>query len=469
MTEDQKNKQLDVAGRFSKTEPVNESASIEESSEFSNTQLLHELQVNCEKVLLKTGSRCNVTQQLTHELQNHQVELEMQNRELREAQQKLEETRDRYAALYDYAPVGYFTLDKAGRVLEINLTGSTMLGIERAYLAGQPFITHVAEGDIHAFLQHLHDIFHTSGNIVTRLRIKVRGKEPCFVRLESSAVSGGEAGGTVMIDISQLKDAARHNLELLRENRQLTQSLFKVQEEERRHLARELHDELGQWLTAIFAEAKAIANSVSQDSAIYTGAQAISESVGKMHDAVHDLLHQLRPALLDMLGLADSLRELKKQWCSHHPETRCELVLEGEFGGLDETINITVYRIVQEALSNVGSHAHASRVQVRLTREQSEAPADNAPLLDMEDALFPSVLSVLPATDTLWLSVEDNGRGYNPDQQSGGLGLLGMRERVIAAGGEFTSRSAPGHGTHIDVRLPLKQPEQSERRRKSDA
>jgi len=407
--------------------------------------------------------------ELIADLQAHQVELEMQNYELKEAQQQLEESRDRYAALYDYAPVGYFTLDKAGRVLEINLTGSTMLEVERAHLVGQPFITRVAEGDIHAFLQHLHDIFHTSGNIVTRLRIKVHGKEPCFVRLESSAAAGGEIARTAMIDISQLKDAARRNLELLRENRLLTQSLFKLQEEERRHLARELHDEMGQWLTAIYAEAKAIANSVSQDSSIHTGAQAISDSIGKMHDVVHGLLYQLRPALLDMLGLADSLRELRKQWCSHHPETSCELVLEGEFEGLGETINITVYRIVQEALSNVGSHAHASRVQVWLTREQSEAPADNAPLLNMEDALFPIVLPVLPATDTLWLSVEDNGRGYNPDQQSGGLGLLGMRERVIAAGGEFTSRSAPGHGTHIDVRLPLKQPEQSERRRKSDA
>lgn len=385
--------------------------------------------------------------ELIADLQAHRVELEMQNYELRETQQQLEEARDRYAALYDYAPVGYFTLDKSGRVLEINLTGSTMLGVERAHLVGQPFITHVAEGDIHAFLQHLHDIFHTSGNIVTELRIKIRGGKACFVRLESSVVSGGEAGRTVMTDIDQFKDVARRNLELLRENRQLTQSMFKLQEEERRHLARELHDELGQWLTAIYAEAKAIANSVSPDSAIHAGAQAISDSVGKMHDVVHDLLHQLRPALLDMLGLADSLRELKKQWCAHHPQTSCELVLEGEFEGLGEMVNITIYRIVQEALNNIASHAHATRAQLRLSRKRDAT--------DM--------------TDTLWLSVEDNGRGYNPEQRLGGLGLLGMRERAIAAGGEFSSRSAPGHGTHIDVRLPLKQPEQSEKRRKSDA
>lgn len=385
--------------------------------------------------------------ELIADLQTHRVELEMQNYELREAQQQLEETRDRYATLYDYAPVGYFTLDKSGCVLEINLTGSAMLGVERAHLVGQPFITHVAEDDIHAFLQYLHDIFYTSGNIVTELRIKIRGGKARFVRLESSIVSGEEAGRTVMTDIDQFKDVARYDLELLRENRQLTQSMFKLQEEERRHLARELHDELGQWLTAIYAEAKAITNSVSPDSTIHAGAQAISDSVGKMHDVVHDLLHQLRPALLDMLGLADSLRELKKQWCSHHPETSCELVLEGEFEGLGEMVNITVYRIVQEALNNISSHAHATRAQLRLSRKRDAT--------DM--------------TDTLWLSVEDNGRGYNPEQQSGGLGLLGMRERAIAAGGEFSSRSAPGHGTHVDVRLPLKQPKRSEKRRKSDA
>ena len=410
--------------------------------------------------------------ELIADLQTYRTELEIQNRELREAQQQLEEVRDRYAALYDYAPVGYFTLDKTGRVLEINLTGCTMLGVERSHLVGQPFITHIAEGDIHAFLQHLHDIFHTAGNIITELRIKVHGGRSRFVRLESSLMQDGGAGRTVMTDIDQLKDAARRNLELLRENRQLTQSLFKVQEEERRHLARELHDELGQWLTAIYAEARAIANSVSKDSSIHAGAQAISDSVSKMHDVVHDLLHQLRPAMLDMLGLADSLRELKKQWCAHHPETSCELVLEGELGGLGEPVNITVYRIVQEALNNIASHAHASGVVVQLRREQDRIPANNAALLTAEDTLFPMEPPVLFPPDTLWLSVEDNGRGYDPSQSSGGLGVLGIRERAIAAGGEFILRSAPGHGTHIDIRLPLKQPEQPEqpeKRRKNDA
>ena len=161
-----------------------------------------------------------------------------------------------------------------------------------------------------------------------------------------------------------------------------------------------------------------------------------------MHDVIHDLLHQLRPALLDALGLADSLRELKKQWCSRHPETVCELALGGEFGDLSETVNITIYRIVQEALTNVSSHAKARRVMLQLIREKNEAAA----------------------TDILVLSVEDNGKGYNLDQQSAGLGLLGMRERTIAAGGEFAVHSAPGRGTRINVKLPLKQKRKEMRR-----
>lgn len=401
----------------SKVELINEHALTKQDSEGSKIRLLNELQV-------------------------YQAELEMQNLQLKETQQQLEETRDRYADLFDFAPVGYLMLDENGRVLKINLTGAAMLGRERAVIVEQPFVTHIAEADTPAFVRHLQQVFSTSGNIVTELRIRTHAGKLSHIRLESSAVTGGSVWRMVMTDIRQLKDTARRNRELLQENRILTQSLFKVQEEERRHLARELHDELGQWLTAIYAEAQAISNNVYKESSIHASAQAISKSVGTMHDVIHDLLHQLRPALLDALGLADSLRELKKQWCARHPETVCELALEGEFGDLSEIVNITIYRIIQEALTNVSSHAQASRVMVQLTRERNETAA----------------------SDALLLSVEDNGKGYNPGQHCGGLGLLGMRERVIAAGGEFTVHSAPGHGTRINVKLPLKQKRKEMRR-----
>jgi two-component system sensor histidine kinase UhpB len=111
----------------------------------------------------------------------------------------------------------------------------------------------------------------------------------------------------------------------------------------------------------------------------------------------------------------------------------CDLALVGDLSDLSEPINITVYRIIQESLTNIAKHADARRVLLRLHR----APAT---------ALTP---------DTLLLTVEDDGKGMVPETASHGLGLLGMRERVIALGGEFVVRGAPGQGVHIDVRLPL--------------
>ena len=209
----------------------------------------------------------------------------------------------------------------------------------------------------------------------------------------------------------------------------LAQNLLKVQEDERQHFSSELHDELGQWLTAVSAETEAISNSVHGNSKILAGTQSIKESVGKMHDVIHNIMHQLRPALLDSLGLVDSLNDLRAQWSSHNPNISCKFVMEGELNNFGEIINITIFRIIQESLNNICSHAEATQVLVHLNHK----------------------LDVPAGTNILLLSIEDNGKGYNPKQQSGGFGVLGMRERTIAAGGKFSLYSAPGHGTQINV------------------
>ena len=503
---------------------------------------------------------------LVHELQVHRIELEAQNLELRQAQQQLEETRDRYASLYDFAPVGYLTLDANGRVLDINLTGSAMLGRERQSVVGQLFSACIAPKETPLFLQHLQQTFSAQCNVVAEIKIKPKGATPRVIRLESAVVSGRDACRTVMIDITHqylasetlqrniaaqeallkaipvvvfyqdmelrflavsqafadfvghtitdmigktplevlpqevaedfqrtsrlvldsgdnyvvpeyemcdlngrrmcvsvvrtpyrdakgkiiglvgagvditaIKTAANSHAELLQENRALTRSLFDIQEEERRHLARELHDELGQWLTAIQAEAQALCNISDPKSQTYDGAKAISESASAVHEVVRGMLRHLRPSMLDELGLADSLRELKRQWCRIHPDMICEFHLDDALAGLSENINITVYRLIQESLSNVSSHAQASKVKVTLQREVGNAPG----------------------AAVLLLNVEDDGVGFDTQQRSAGMGVLGMRERVISAGGGFVMYSEPGQGTHIQASLPLNQEEAS--------
>ena len=210
--------------------------------------------------------------------------------------------------------------------------------------------------------------------------------------------------------------------------------LFHIQEKERRILARELHDELGQWLTAIRAVSEVILNYIEKDSTILTSTQAIKECTEKMHQVIRTMLHRLRPLLLDTLGLPDALLELRKQWYSYHPQTTLELKLEGELATLDEQFNITIFRLIQEGLNNIYKHSEATWAQISLTRETIENSA----------------------ADFWLLKIEDNGKGYDTNQQFKGLGLVGMRERVIAMDGKLTVRSACNEGTEINIRLPIK-------------
>lgn len=380
---------------------------------------------------------CSDEAGLLRELQLHQAELEMQNRELKEAQHLVEEARDRYADLYDLAPVGYLTLDAGGCIREINRAGKAMLGLERNFSVGKPFIACLASEQRQPFLSYLGQVLRERGNVVAELRIKSPATAPRFVRLDSVAVAGAGGGEqacrTVMTEVTQRVAAEQQTRDLLRQNRELTGRLFGLQEEERRRLARELHDELGQWLTAIQAEAEAIValppgeTQAEAHADIRAGAQAISRSAAEVHGVIRRMLHHLRPALLDELGLADSLRELLAQWRARRPDIAWELELEAECGGWGEALNITVYRIVQEALTNVANHSQARRATVSL----HQAPAA-----------------------AILLSVADDGRGMQAGQPARGLGLPGMRERVLAAGGDFSLHSAPGQGMRIEVRLP---------------
>jgi len=136
--------------------------------------------------------------------------------------------------------------------------------------------------------------------------------------------------------------------------------------------------------------------------------------------------------LLDELGLADSLRELQRQWSHSHPDVICEFNLDDTLDSLGEERNITIYRLVQEALNNAASYAHAQRVMVSLTRE-----------------------SVGNDAGIVVLRVEDDGAGFDAKKVRAGIGLLGMRERVIAAAGDFSIDSVPGEGTKIFAWLPL--------------
>ncbi len=224
-----------------------------------------------------------------------------------------------------------------------------------------------------------------------------------------------------------------HNL--LRQNRYLSMRMFAILEEERRNLALELHDEIGQWLTAIQFQAKTMSKIAGSASPLHTSIGIINESASEMHEALHKIVHNLRPSRLDALGLVDSLNKLVSEWChNHYGMVKCEFVPEGELGDLSDNLNITLYRIVQESLNNAAKHAHASQILVKLRRVPDSSSG----------------------ADSVVLSVEDNGVGFDPNQPSEGVGLLGMRERVVASEGKFDLYSEPGEGVRINCELPVR-------------
>ena len=151
------------------------------------------------------------TQRLMHELQVHQIELEMQNEELRRANQELEELRFKYADLYDFAPVGYFTLDQQGLILEVNLTGARLLGLERDRLPLTPFFLLVASADRAAFHSYLKQVFNSGTKQTCEIQLAPQGGLPIHASLESIPVQAGQGQitqcRTMVADIMPIRGA----------------------------------------------------------------------------------------------------------------------------------------------------------------------------------------------------------------------------------------------------------------------
>ena len=146
------------------------------------------------------------TQQLIHELQVHQIELEMQNDELRKSQAELEESRTKYSDLYDFAPVGYFTFDKKGLVLEANLTAAKELGIEKSLLINKPFRTYIVKEDRSIFDQHVQKVFQSDDRQTCKIRLKRKYGSEFSAQLESTTANDGKDSPlcrTSVIDITE--------------------------------------------------------------------------------------------------------------------------------------------------------------------------------------------------------------------------------------------------------------------------
>jgi signal transduction histidine kinase len=240
---------------------------------------------------------------------------------------------------------------------------------------------------------------------------------PSFDLAELSAISD------VFNALAQKLQAA------LAERNALTRKLIAVQDEERRHLARELHDEFGQSLTAIAAQAAAAAHTAEREfPPLFEECRGISRTTAGMMETLRGALVRLRPPDIEELGLTLSLESLVASWNGvEKGRTRFDIAIIGKVDDLPPSVCASLYRIAQEAITNAAKHARASCVQLRLEAGHAE----------------------------IILSVEDDGEAVNENlAPRAGMGLLGMQERVVSLGGTLRFERRPAGGARLVATIP---------------
>jgi two-component system, NarL family, sensor histidine kinase UhpB len=243
-------------------------------------------------------------------------------------------------------------------------------------------------------------------------------------RLDPAAPANVQLGGDPVKEIDRLGRSFNRLLERVEsERRRSSHLVLRAQEEERRRVARDLHDEVNQALTAMLLRLEALAQDVPPEQR--EDVAQLKRLTTQAMDELLNLARQLRPTALDDHGL---LTAIEAQVRGFGDRTGIEAHLEttGDPADLDDERQTVIYRIAQEALANAGRHARASRVDVSLTAEGDGAR----------------------------LRVADDGDGFDPVAARDGLGLEGMAERAKLVGGELDLRSAPGAGTEVTLRLP---------------
>jgi len=410
---------------------------------------------------VKAGRRTEAdAKRLLHELQVHQVELEMQNAELSQAHAEAEANAEKFSDLYDFAPVGYFTFAEGGVILGVNLTGVALLGVERRGLLERRFPLWVAPESRNCFNAFLKRTFGSSAKQTCEVNLLRSGTAYLPVQIEGQGVLtlGAEAQCRAVVvdltdrkraedeirklntelegrvaartaEISALLEQSRHMQEQLRH---LSHLVLRAQEEERKRISRELHDQIAPALVGVNLDLIALA----REEMLKPG--ALKRRIARTRQLVEDsvnILHrftwELRPPVLDDFGLVPALNAHLKDWAK---QTGCRVTVAASAGlePLNSAGRTVLYRVTQAALANVARHAKASRVKVRIQKRRG----------------------------AVRLEIEDNGKGFRVEADSLAgrhkhLGLLGMKERLEMVGGSFAVDSMPGRGTTIRAEIPL--------------
>ena len=348
-------------------------------------------------------------------------------------------TREEFQVLFEFAPNGVLVLGRDGHIALVNARMETMFGYSREELIGMPVETLIPER-----FRGGHSELRTKFARAPQARPMGAGRDlfgqrkdgsefPVEIGLNPIRTRAGDLVMATVVDVTARKHAAERLSAAIAERDDLRRRFMQAQEDERLRLAHELHDQTGQSLAAVMLQLKGMDKLV--DAAGRNHLRLLRKQLEQMGKALHHVAWELRPASIDELGLASLLANYVSEWSAQFGIDADFHCRDGALDGLTNEMRTTIYRVIQEALTNIARHA----------RGVTSASV----VIDRSDA-------------TLQLTIEDNGTGFDADSPSeagarkdGGLGLAGMRERLSLIGGDFVIESSTGGGTTIFARIPV--------------
>jgi PAS domain S-box-containing protein len=362
-------------------------------------------------------------------------EEELLERDLRivETTTHLQLEHKRYRDLFEFSPDGYIITNLAAVIQEANAIAAKMLNVRRELLVGKPLIVFVEKNSCDAAIRHIQQMSNRhSANVVRwQAEIKPRRKEVFVASITSSVIQDASRRRTgFRMLIRDVTDARKQEQEL-RDSREhlraLAARLQEIREEERNRLARDLHDEFGAALTALKLDLAWLKGHIAWAvPEVHQRIDAMSKLIDITTQSVGRTATMLRPRLLDHFGLIAAI-----EWQAHDFQDRSgiECHLQAEEVELLGDRATALFRIFQESLTNVARHAEATKVEISVSRQNG----------------------------CILLEIHDDGRGVTREKisSSTSLGLLGMRERAYAFGGDVKIESDNGQGTTVRVQIPI--------------
>ena len=382
------------------------------------------------------------------------IRLQQEIEKHKRIEEKLENSREEYSQLIEAMDEGLAILDKHGKITYVNKQFCDTLGLPREDILGHTPVDYVNQDNRVALERHMAE--RARGGVATYVaNLKGTTGQNFWVKIAPTLLVGkqGESTGSFAViaddarqlnakissiayDINYRKSVEQTLLESEHAKRMLAAQVMSAQEKERKRIASELHDGIGQTLSAIkFYVENAIRN--LNERTIENSAQMFGNVIPKLQDAIEEIRRismDLRPSLLDDIGTLATLSWFCRQFQNIYESMRIELRLDIEESAIPPPLKIAIFRIVQEAMNNCAKYSKANCIHISLINSDNE----------------------------IELAVEDDGQGFDYAEvcariksTGGGMGLVSMRERAEFSGGMFSIESAAGKGTSMRVVWPL--------------